>query len=110
MSPRVLPHGLTPLDASSTSTSPAIGGAGLQREHLALAIDAFTVASPQFRDWVLAQASVEGLLSRRERDKQLAKLEKAVREAETQIVRAQLEAEKQAAEAKLAALERGDAA
>lgn len=88
----------------------AVGGAGLQREHLALALDAYTVTSEQFRSWVLAQASGDGLLSRKDRDKRLASLRKTVQSAETAIVREQLEADKQAAEMKLAALERGEQA
>jgi hypothetical protein len=81
----------------------AVSG-GLQREHLASVIDAFTVASPAFRDWLLAQVNDVGLISRKQRDGELKRLQKAVRDADAAVARAGLEAEKRAVEERLAAL------
>jgi hypothetical protein len=82
---------------------------GLQHEHLNRAILSFVVDSDAFASWLKAGIDGGSLIPRRKRDGEIKRLEKAVRDAETAIVREQLEAEKTAAETKLAALERGEA-
>jgi hypothetical protein len=81
------------------------GGGSLQRDHLASAIDAFVIASPEFAAWVREQVDAGGLMPRKKCEAEQAKLEKAVRDAETALVRARLEADKAAAVAKLAELD-----
>jgi hypothetical protein len=77
---------------------------GLQREHLISAINSFVVASPAFREALLAQVNEVGLLTRKQRDSELKRLGKTVREAEAALARAGLEAERRALEERLAAL------
>jgi hypothetical protein len=82
----------------------ALGTGILHGEHLAAVIGAYTVASPAFREWVLAQVDGEGLPSRKERDKRLSALRKAVKDAEVAVKKAELDARKSELENELAAL------
>jgi hypothetical protein len=86
------------------------GGGSLHHEHLNAAVTAFVVDSDAFASWMTAGIESAQLLPRKKRDAELKRLAKAVKDAETAIVREQLEAEKTAAEVKLAALERDEAA
>jgi hypothetical protein len=82
-----------------------VGGGSLHPDHLTAAVRAFVVDSDAFAAWITEQADARDLLPRKKLNTERAKLEKAVREAETAIVREQLQAQRAEAEAKLAELE-----
>jgi hypothetical protein len=91
---------------SAFDLATVLGGGGvLDRDHLRAVVDAFVISSSQFAAWVAEEVDARGLMSRKKQFAELAKLERAVSDAERDIVRAQLEAEKAAVESRLAELE-----
>jgi hypothetical protein len=80
------------------------GGGSLHPDHMAAAVTAYVVGSEGFAAWLMEQVDAGGLLPRRKREGEIKRLAKVVSDAETAIVRAQLEADTAAAEAKLAEL------
>jgi hypothetical protein len=85
------------------------GGGSLHPDHLNAAVLAFVVESDAFASWLTAGIDSGQLLPRKKRGGEIKRLQKAVQSCETAIVREQLEADKSAAEQKLAELERSEA-
>jgi hypothetical protein len=86
------------------------GSGPLEYELLSATVLAFVLRSPQFETWIGEHLETLSLPTQKKRDAQLRKLNSAVRAAETEIIRAELEEQKREAESKLATLATSESA